>query len=138
MAHNTFHVSLFVSDLERAVEQYRRIFGVEPAKIRPGYAKFELTDPPAIISLNLGGKPGTVSHLGIRYPGTGDVASELVRAKQNGFEPLQEKNVTCCYASADKFWLRDPDGMAWEMYTMLADAEPATAASPELREFLGQ
>lgn len=135
---NTFHVSLYVADLDAAVHRYRTILGVEPAKVRPGYAKFELTDPPVILSLNLGGAPGTVSHLGIRYPGTADVATEQVRAKANGLEPLTEQNVTCCYAKADKFWVRDQDGVAWEMYTVLADAEPSTSASPELRTFLAQ
>lgn len=138
MAQNTFHVSLFVSDLDRAIEEYRKIFGIEPAKVRPGYAKFELADPPLIFSLNLGGKPGTVSHLGIRYPGTADVATESVRARGNDLQVLREENVTCCYARADKFWVRDADGVSWEMYTVLEDVEPGTSASPALREFLGQ
>jgi hypothetical protein len=81
-----------------------------------------------ILSLNTGGEPGTVSHLGIRYPGTADVASELVRAKQEELTLLEQKDTTCCYANADKFWVRDADGLPWEMYTLLADAE--TAADP--------
>jgi hypothetical protein len=59
--------------------QYRKILGTEPAKIRPGYAKFELTDPAVIFSLVVGGEPGKVSHLGIRYPGTGEVATSRTR-----------------------------------------------------------
>jgi len=100
--------------------------------------KFELVDPPVILSLNTGGQPGTVSHLGIRYPGTADVASELVRAKQEQLDLLEQKGTTCCYAKADKFWVRDADGLPWEMYTLLADADAETAADPHLREFLGQ
>jgi hypothetical protein len=80
-----------------------------------------------ILSLNTGGEPGTVSHLGIRYPGTGDVASEMVRVKGEQVELLEQKGTTCCYAKADKFWVRDADGMPWEMYTLLADAEAETA-----------
>jgi catechol 2,3-dioxygenase-like lactoylglutathione lyase family enzyme len=79
---NTFHVSVYVQSIPEAVEQYRKILGVEPAKVRHDYAKFELQDPPVVFSLNVGGEPGTLSHLGIRYPGTGDVASEMVRVKQ--------------------------------------------------------
>src|SRR5512144_1073007 len=78
---NTFHVSVYVRSIPEAVEQYRKILGQEPAKVRHDYAKFEIADPPVILSLNTGGQPGTLSHLGIRYPGTGDVASEMVRAK---------------------------------------------------------
>jgi catechol 2,3-dioxygenase-like lactoylglutathione lyase family enzyme len=135
---NTFHVSMYVRDLDAAVEQYRKILGAEPAKVRPGYAKFELTDPPVIFSLVVGGEPGTVSHLGIRYPGSGEVASEMVRTKSQGLDLLQQQGVTCCYAKADKYWVRDADGMAWEMYTLLADVESETADDPRLRSFLAQ
>ena len=138
MSHNTFHVALYVEDVPAAIERYRTILGIEPAKVRHDYAKFEISDPPVILSLNLGGKPGTLSHLGIRYPGSGEVASEMVRTKAAGLEQLQQKGVTCCYAKADKFWVRDADAVAWEMYTLLADANVETAADPQLRDFLGQ
>jgi catechol 2,3-dioxygenase-like lactoylglutathione lyase family enzyme len=135
---NTFHVSMYVEDLARALERYRKILGTEPAKVRPGYAKFELADPPVVFSLVEGGEPGRVSHLGIRYPGSGEVASELVRTKNEGLDFLQQDNVTCCYAKSDKYWVRDADGMAWEMYTLLADVDVETADDPRLRSFLGQ
>lgn len=135
---NTFHVALYVKDLDAAVAEYQKILGIAPAKVRPGYAKFELADPPVILSLNGGGEPGTVSHLGIRYPGTGEVASELVRAKSQGLDMIQQEGVTCCYAKADKFWVVDADKIAWEMYTLLADVEADTADDPKLRDFLSQ
>jgi len=138
MAHNTFHVALYVQDLEAAIARYRKLLGQEPAKVRRDYAKFEISDPPVILSLNTGGVPGTVSHLGIRYPSTGDVASELVRVKHEEVDLLEQKGTTCCYAKADKFWVRDADGMPWEMYTLLADAEAETAADATLRHFLDQ
>lgn len=135
---NTFHVAVYVESIPAAVEQYRKMLGVEPAKVRHDYAKFELADPPVIFSLNVGGTPGTLSHLGIRYPGTGDVASEMVRVKQSEVPLFQQEGTTCCYAKADKFWVRDADGIPWEMYTLLADAEAETAADQGLRSFLGQ
>jgi catechol 2,3-dioxygenase-like lactoylglutathione lyase family enzyme len=138
MAHNTFHVALYVKDLDAAIARYRKLFGQEPAKVRHDYAKFEIADPPVILSLNTGGKAGTVSHLGIRYPGTGDVASEMVRVKNEQIDLLQQTGTTCCYAKADKFWVRDADGMPWEMYTLLEDAEAETAADQTLRTFLQQ
>ena len=138
MPQNTFHVALYVKDLDAAVARYRKLLGQEPAKERRDYAKFEIADPPVILSLNTGGAPGTVSHLGIRYPGTGDVASEMVRVKQEEVDLLEQKGTTCCYAKADKFWVRDADGMPWEMYTLIEDAEADTAADLSLRRFLGQ
>src|SRR6266436_5228155 len=101
MAHNTFHIALYVEDLDAAIARYRKILGQEPSKVRRDYAKFEITDPPVILSLNVG----------IRYPGTGDVASEMVRVKHEAVELLEQKGTTCCYAKADKFWVRDADGM---------------------------
>lgn len=137
MSQNTFHVSLYVDDVDAAVARYRQILGTEPAKVKHDYAKFELQDPPVIFSLVKGGAPGTLSHLGIRYPGTGDVASERVRVKNAGVEIFDQPNATCCYASANKFWTQDADGVRWEHYTLLADVEAETAADPELRAFLG-
>jgi catechol 2,3-dioxygenase-like lactoylglutathione lyase family enzyme len=138
MAQNTFHVALYVEDIPSAVEQYRKILGIEPAKVRHDYAKFEIADPPVVFSMSRGGTPGTLSHLGIRYPSTGDVASERVRTKNAGVEMYTQENATCCYAKANKFWVADSDGVRWEMYTLLEDVEAETAADPELRAFLGQ
>jgi len=135
---NTFHVAVYVDSIPEAVEQYRKILGLEPAKVRHDYAKFELQDPPVIFSLNVGGEPGTLSHLGIRYPGTGDVASEMVRVKQAEVPLLQQEGTTCCYAKADKFWVRDSDGIPWEMYALLEDVQAETAADGQLRAFLDQ
>jgi catechol 2,3-dioxygenase-like lactoylglutathione lyase family enzyme len=135
---NTFHVAVYVRSIPEAVEQYRKMLGIEPAKVRHDYAKFELADPPVIFSLNVGGEPGKLSHLGIRYSSTGEVASEMVRVKQNEVPLFQQAGTTCCYAKADKFWVQDADGIPWEMYTLLADAEAETAADRELRNFLGQ
>jgi catechol 2,3-dioxygenase-like lactoylglutathione lyase family enzyme len=135
---NTFHVAVYVHDIPQAVEQYRKLLGIEPAKVRHDYAKFELADPPVIFSLNAGGEPGKLSHLGIRYSDTGQVATEMVRVKQAEIPLLQQTGTTCCYAKADKFWVRDVDGIPWEMYALIEDADVETAADPTLRSFLGQ
>ena len=138
MSHNTFHVSIYVKDIPTAVEHYTKILGLEPAKVKADYAKFEIANPPVIFSLTLGGGPGKVSHLGIRYPGTGEVATEMVRVKNQDIPMLEQKGTTCCYAKADKFWVRDTEGMPWEFYTLLEDVEAETAADPSLRQMLGQ
>ena len=111
---NTFHVSVYVRSIPEAVEHYRKLLGIEPTKVKQDYAKFELEDPPVIFSLSIGGEPGKLSHLGIRYPGTGDVASEMVRVKGAGVPLFQQQGTTCCYAKADKFWVRDEDGIPWD------------------------
>ncbi len=135
---NTFHVAVYVRSIPEAVDKYRKILGIEPAKVKHDYAKFELADPPVVFSLNVGGEPGRLSHLGVRYPGTGDVASEMVLVKQADVPLFQQEGTTCCYAKADKFWVKDEDGIPWEMYTLLEDVEVETAADPLLRDFLNQ
>ena len=135
---NTFHVSLNVKSIPEAVERYRKILGAEPAKLRDDYAKFELEDPPVILSLNLAGAPGTVGHLGIRFPQPREVAAGLERAERDALDPFRQEGVTCCYAKADKYWVRDADGVAWEMYTLLEDAEAEPAPDPGLAKFLSE
>jgi catechol 2,3-dioxygenase-like lactoylglutathione lyase family enzyme len=135
---NTFHVAVYVADIPSAVERYRRLLGVEPAKVKHDYAKFEIEDPPVILSLNRGGTAGKLSHLGIRYGGTGDVATEMARTKREGLPFFGQEGATCCYAKADKFWVADADGIPWEMYALIEDVEAETAADAELRAFLQQ
>src|SRR3989442_13469080 len=79
MAHNTFHVALYVEDLDASIARYRKILGQDPSKVRHDYAKFEIGDPPVILSLNVGGEPRLVCQLGIRVAGTVVVASVHVR-----------------------------------------------------------
>jgi catechol 2,3-dioxygenase-like lactoylglutathione lyase family enzyme len=135
---NTFHVAVYVKSIAEAVEQYRKLLGIEPAKVRHDYAKFELADPPVIFSLNAGGEPGKLSHLGIRYSSTGEVASEMARTRAAELPVFNQGTTTCCYAKADKFWVRDADGVPWEMYSLLEDVEAETASDRSLRAFLGQ
>lgn len=135
---NTFHVAVHVRSIPEAVEQYRKLLGIEPAKVRQDYAKFEIQDPPVIFSLNVGGEAGTLSHLGIRYSSSGEVATDMARVKRSEVPLFQQEGTTCCYAKADKFWVRDADGIPWEMYALLEDVDAETAADPQLRDFLGQ
>lgn len=139
MNTNAFHVSVYVDDIDKAVADYSRLLGIEPAKVKHDYAKFELEDPPVVFSLNVGGEPGALSHFGIRYGSSGELATERIRLKNGGVETLEQADATCCYASAEKVWALDGSGVAWELYAVTeADVETETAADPELRELLGQ
>ena len=124
---NTFHLSLDVPDLGSAVSFYRELFGVEPAKEKPGYAKFELADPPLALALQENGQAG-LSHLGIRVEDTATVESASSRLKESGLATFDERNTACCYARQDKVWVHDPAGNPWEVYTVLEDVEENDAA----------
>ncbi len=117
-------------DLEGAVAFYRELFGVEPAKRKPNYAKFELTDPPVALALQENGSAG-LSHLGIRVDSTHEVEQASTRLRESGLVTLDERDTTCCYARQDKVWVADPAGNRWEVYTVLQDVEEIGACCEE-------
>ena len=117
-------LALNVSSLDEAVAFYSRLFGTEPAKLRPGYANFAVADPPLkLILLENGGPGGSINHLGVEVPDTETVDAEQARLTDAGLASVDERATTCCYARQDKFWVQGaPDGQAWEIYTVLADS----------------
>ncbi len=119
---NAFHLSLDVPDLDGAVAFYEELFGQGPAKRKPGYAKFELADPPVALALQQATRPG-LSHLGIRVDTTGEVERASDRLKTSGLLTLDERDTSCCYARQDKVWVADPAGNRWEVYTLLGDID---------------
>lgn len=119
------HVSLDVKDLDSAVCFYRRFFGAEPAKLRPGYANFDLQDPPLKLALNASEKNG-LSHLGIQVDERERVMTALDRFKADGMEALAELDTNCCHALQDKVWVKDPDGHPWEVFVVKEDTDFAS------------
>jgi len=119
---NTFHLSLDVPDLDEAVRFYRELFGTDPAKLQPGYAKFELTDPDVALALQEAARPA-LSHLGIRVETTEEVEASSTRLRDEGLITFDERDTKCCYARQDKVWVSDPAGNKWEIYTVLEDIE---------------
>lgn len=116
-------LALNVSNLDAAVDFYRRLFGTEPAKRRPGYANFAITEPPLkLVLMENPEAAGTMNHLGVEVSTSGDVATEAARLRREGLALTNEDGVTCCFAVQDKVWAHDPDGAPWEIYTVLADA----------------
>src|SRR6266536_1870396 len=117
-------LALNVNDISEAITFYSRLFGTEPAKVRPGYANFAVADPPLkLVLLENPGQGGSLNHLGVEVSGTGAVEAERVRLAGAGLTCSAEGETTCCYAQQDKFWVQGaPDGEAWEIYTVLADS----------------
>jgi catechol 2,3-dioxygenase-like lactoylglutathione lyase family enzyme len=119
------HISLNVSDLDRSVEFYRRFLG-EPTKRKPDYAKFVAADPEIHLALQpgrLNASAGALSHLGIRVDSTARVHEWKEALQRRGLATGEERREACCYAVQDKFWVTDPDGNRWEVYTVLEDIE---------------
>ncbi len=120
-----FHISLNVANLERSVAFYRVLFGREPAKCRPDYAKFELDDPPLVLSLEPTppGPGGALNHLGFRMTDSASLVAVQMRLERAGIHTKREEGVECCYARQTKFWVTDPDETLWEIYTLEKDIE---------------
>jgi catechol 2,3-dioxygenase-like lactoylglutathione lyase family enzyme len=117
-------LALNVSDLDAAIAFYSKLFAATPAKVRPGYANFAIAEPPLKLVLIEGqGDPGSLNHLGVEVESTDAVASAAARLGGEGLDCVTEDEVACCYAVQDKVWVDAPDGRAWEIYTVLADAE---------------
>ncbi|MEW2441298.1 ArsI/CadI family heavy metal resistance metalloenzyme [Micromonospora marina] len=117
-------LALRVSDLEGSVAFYRKLFGVEPAKRRPGYANFAVENPPLKLVL-LEGEPGlptVMDHLGVEVSTTEEVSAATSRLTESGLITLEENDTECCYALQDKVWVRGPGDEPWEVYTVKADS----------------
>ena len=117
-------LALNVDDLDESISFYRKLFGTEPAKVRPGYANFAIADPPLkLILMENRGQGGSLNHLGVEVPGTDAVEAEQARLAEAGLASVDERDTTCCYARQDKFWVQGaPNGERWEIYTVLADS----------------
>jgi catechol 2,3-dioxygenase-like lactoylglutathione lyase family enzyme len=117
-------LALNVNDIDEAVSFYTALFGTGPAKRRPGYANFAITEPPLkLVLLENPGQGGTLNHLGVEVADADTVDAEQKRLAQSGLAAVDERNTTCCYARQDKFWVTGtPGGERWEIYTVLEDS----------------
>ncbi|HYH52485.1 MAG TPA: ArsI/CadI family heavy metal resistance metalloenzyme [Acidimicrobiia bacterium] len=125
-------LALNVSDVDAAVDFYSRLFGVGPAKRRPGYANFAIDEPALkLVLIENSGAPATLNHLGVEVGSPGDVAGAEARLRGEGLPTTTQDSVSCCYAVQDKVWVSDPDGAPWEIYTVLSDADVMGCDSTE-------
>jgi catechol 2,3-dioxygenase-like lactoylglutathione lyase family enzyme len=125
------HVSINVRNVAESVTFYRKMFGIEPAKLRTGYAKFDVQNPPLNLALNevpFNGR-GALSHLGIQVSSTEDVLAIREKWIGAGLTTRDEMQTACCYAVQDKTWVSDPDGNEWEVFVVLEDNLPEEIAA---------
>ena len=120
-------LALNVDDLDTSIAFYTRLFGTEPAKVRPGYANFAVAEPPLkLVLIENPGQGGSLNHLGVEVADTDTVDAEQNRLAAAGLASVDERDTICCYAKQDKFWVEGaPNGEQWEVYTVLADAPSA-------------
>ncbi len=117
------HVSLYVRDLQNTLAFYTAFFGKLPAKIQPGYTKYELEEPGLIISFieNPAKVQAAFGHLGFQVDSVEELEHRMAAARRAGLEVREEMGTQCCYALQDKYWVTDPDGYQWEVYLFHED-----------------
>ena len=117
-------LALNVSDLDEAIDFYSRMFGVEPAKTRPGYANFAIADPPLKLVLFEGqGEGGSINHLGVETETAEEVVAAEARLTAADLETTGVDDTQCCYAQKTETWLSGPDDARWEWYVKTGDSE---------------
>lgn len=140
------HLALNVANVENSIDFYKKMLGIEPSKVRTGYAKFDVQNPPLNLTLNqvaFQGK-GALSHMGIQVGTTEDVIAIREQWKERGLTPREEMQTTCCYALQDKAWVNDPDGNEWEVFVVLEDnladtkSNDATCCTPTFTNIEGK
>ena len=118
-------LALRVADLDASVAFYSKLFAVEPAKRRPGYANFAITEPPLKLVLIEGapGEPTRMDHLGVEVDTTSEVSAATTRLAAAGLATATEEDTACCYAIQDKVWVTGPGTEPWEVYVVTADSD---------------
>ena len=124
------HISINVHNVERSIDFYRKLLGIEPSKVRTRYAKFDVENPGLNLAMNE--VPhltrGALSHLGIQVGSTDGVMTVRQQWIDAGLTFEDEMGTSCCYAKQDKSWVKDPDGNSWEVFVVLEDNLPEKGA----------
>ncbi len=122
-------LALNVAELDSAIDFYSQLFKTDPHKVRPGYANFEVADPPLkLVLIEHPDAGGPLNHLGVEVESTAQVVAETQRLGELGHPIEVEDAIVCCHAEQDKVWTSDPSGTRWEVYTITDDAPVADTA----------
>jgi len=130
-----FHVHLHVNDLAKSIGFYSKLFAAEPTRVEADYAKWMLEDPAVNFAISTRGSAAGIDHLGLQTDDPDELAAMKARAEAADMALLDEGETTCCYARSDKYWVTDPQGIAWEQFHTLgnipvfSEAKPAESAS---------
>jgi len=118
-----FHIHIGVETLDESVRFYSALFGADPVKIKPDYAKWMLDDPRVNFAISTRSKQQGVDHLGIQVEEESELNEMRSRFETADMTVLDEGTTTCCYAQSDKSWVQDPTGIPWEAYRTMEDAQ---------------
>jgi catechol 2,3-dioxygenase-like lactoylglutathione lyase family enzyme len=118
-----FHVHVAVDDLEKNIRFYSSVFGAEPTVRKADYAKWMMEDPRINFAISKRGAKAGVDHLGFQVDTEEELSALRKQVADAEIAALDQPDATCCYARSDKYWIADPQGIAWETYHTLGEAE---------------
>jgi lactoylglutathione lyase len=131
-----FHVHVHVDDLPRNIAFYSAMFNAQPTRVESDYAKWMLEDPRINFAISSRAHSTGVGHLGFQVDTEEELVALKAQARKADTALLDEGRTTCCYARSDKYWVTDPQGVAWEQFHTLDSipvfnekAQPATCGS---------
>jgi catechol 2,3-dioxygenase-like lactoylglutathione lyase family enzyme len=125
-----FHIHLAVDDLARSVSFYSAVFGSQPSVLKEDYAKWALQEPRLHFAISTRGKNKGLDHIGLQADDDAELQAIRQRLEQAGIHGLAQEATTCCYAESDKYWVQDPQGIAWETFHTLGSA-PVFGEQPQ-------
>lgn len=130
-----FHVHAHVTDLKASIAFYSKLFAAEPTRVEADYAKWMLEDPRINFAISTRGEAVGVDHLGFQTDDADELAELKARAQDADMTLLDQGETGCCYARSDKYWVTDPQGIAWEQFHTLDNipvfGESTRAAEPQ-------
>jgi catechol 2,3-dioxygenase-like lactoylglutathione lyase family enzyme len=124
-------LALNVTDLEKAIDFYTKLFATPPTKVKDGYANWEIAEPPLKLVLFEAAEGGTLNHLGVETDSAVEVVAAEARLRGDGLDTTGIDDTICCFASKVETWVADPDGARWEWYVKTGDEETMGGSSTE-------
>jgi catechol 2,3-dioxygenase-like lactoylglutathione lyase family enzyme len=124
-----FHVHVSVKNLDESIRFYSTLFGTAPSVEKPDYAKWMLDDPRVNFAISTRDPQHGVNHLGLQVQSDAELAGLEGQLRKADATMVTECGTTCCYANSDKYWVTDPQGVAWETFRTLGNA-PVYGESP--------
>lgn len=116
-----FHVHVHVDDLQKNIAFYSAMFNAQPTRVEGDYAKWMLEDPRINFAISSRGRKTGVGHLGFQVDSEDELAALKAQAQKADMATLDEGVTSCCYAKSDKYWVTDPQGVAWEQFHTLGN-----------------
>jgi catechol 2,3-dioxygenase-like lactoylglutathione lyase family enzyme len=118
-AMKRLHVHVAVPDIEQSIRFYSTLFGADPVKVKPDYAKWMLDDPRVNFAISTRSGRNGLDHLGFQVESDTELGEVETKLRSASSDVIEQTGTACCYAESDKYWVQDPAGIPWEAFHTL-------------------